>query len=91
MWKKSGTFEDIEDIQNAKKNIGKDRELLEANEGGRRLEMAEIFLKENDARHLAEDPSILDPLSDIFDIRNWSMIACDPLSEKNKNEEFFKE
>ena len=26
------------------------------------MKMAEVFLKEKDARHLAEDPSILDPL-----------------------------
>ena len=54
------------------------------------MKMAEVFLKEKDARHLAEDPSILDPLSNIFDIRNWSMIAWDPFSEKNKNDESFE-
>ena len=44
------------------------------------MKMAKVFLKEKDSRHLAEDPTMLNPLSDVFDIRNWSMIACDPFS-----------
>ena len=34
---------------------------------------------------------MIDQLSDVFDIRNWSMIAFDPSDKSNENDEAFKE
>ena len=36
-------------------------------------------------------PRSIRPLSDVFDIRNWSLIAFDPFYEKNKKDKVFNE
>ena len=55
------------------------------------MKMAKVFLKEKDDRHLNENHAVLDPLSDVFDIRNWSLVAFDPSYEKNKKDKVFNE
>ena len=36
------------------------------------------FLKAKREIHSAEDPDILEPLSDFFDMRNWNAASFDP-------------
>ena len=55
------------------------------------MKMTKVFLKEKDDRHLNEDHAVLDPLSDVFDIRNWSLVAFDPCYDKNKKNKVFNE
>ena len=55
------------------------------------MKMTKLFLKEKDDRDLNEDHAVLDPLSDVFDIRNWSLIAFDPCCEKHKKDIAFNE
>ena len=41
----------------------------------RQVKIGDIFLKHKNLIHSAEDPKFLDDLSDIFDIRNWNLVA----------------
>ena len=45
--------------------------------------MVNEFLKAKDEKHSKEDPKILDPLSDIFDIRNWNLNTFNPRNNLN--------
>ena len=53
----------------------------------KQTKMANEFMKAKDEKHTAEDPDVLDALSDLFDIRNWNLNAFDPKSESNKETE----
>ena len=55
------------------------------------MKMAELFLAEKDERHQKEDHEVLNPLSDVFDIRNWSMRAFDISSKENEVDQAFDE
>ena len=52
------------------------------------MKMAKVFLKEKDDHHLNEDHAVLDPLIDIFDIRNWCLVAFDLVTTRTKRIKF---
>ena len=47
---------------------------------------ANNFLKHKDAIHEEEDPEFLDEMSEVFDLRNWNVVAFDPQSEPNQKD-----
>ena len=50
----------------------------------RQKQIAEVFMKHKDNIHEEEDPAFLDVLSDVFDIRNWKLLAFNAATPENE-------
>ena len=53
----------------------------------KQMQIIKLFLNVKNEKHATEDPECLDELSDIFDLRNWQLIAFNSENEQNTIEE----
>ena len=56
----------------------------------RQKEIADSFLRNKDKIHAVEDPTFLDEMSDVLDIRNWNLKAFNPTATENEKDEMFE-
>ena len=53
----------------------------------KQMQIIKLFLNVKNEKHATEDPECFDELSEIFDLRNWQLIAFNPENEQNTIEE----